>query len=333
MNNEYINVALIGCGVVSLNHLYALSLIDKIRIVALCDVKKEKAIAAKDEFAPEAKTYTNYIELFDKERIDAVHIATPHYLHCAMAIEALKRGINVFLEKPMCISTEEIEQLIKAEKESTASVCVCFQNRFISATNHALRVIENDGGAITANFSLFWNRSEKYYTDSGWRGKYATEGGGVMINQAIHSLDLLTLFLGKPTKVCATTANHHLKNVIEVEDTCEGIIEFESGKKANFYATSSASGYDYTSICVTTKNHVIRLDLPNVTVDGVYTSYANEIHSVGKACYGNGHVKLINMFYDAIVNGAKMPVTLEEAQYAVRILLAAYKSNDNETII
>jgi len=233
----------------------------------------------------------------------------------------------------MYISTNEIEALISAEKKSAARVCVSFQNRFISATKKALEIVKEDGGALTASFSLFWKRDEKYYTGSGWRGKYATEGGGVMINQAIHSLDLLTIFLGKPTSVCATTANHHLKGIIEVEDSCEGVITFEGGKRANFYATTAAVGADFTTVTISTKNHLIRLDLPNMTVDGKFISFEHEHHTVGKECYGNGHVKLISEFYSALSSGGEMPVTLESAQYAVRILLAAYKSHDTEIII
>ncbi len=333
MDKKTFNVALVGCGTVSLNHLYALSLLDKVNVVALCDIDEAKAENAAKEFSLNCRIYKDYVTMLDNESLDAVHVSTPHYLHAKMAIEALNRGINVFLEKPMCISTSEIDELFKAEKESSASVCVCFQNRFIKATEHAKRIIEEDGDALAANFSLFWRRDEKYYTESGWRGSYSTEGGGVMINQAIHSLDLLTVLLGKPVQVCATTSNHHLKGIIEVEDTCEGIIEFENGKQANFYATTSASIGDYTSICITTKNHVIRIELPNIIVDGVFTSYEDKKNTVGKACYGSGHVDLIKMFYEALSTNGKMPVTLEEAQFAVRILLAAYKSNNEKTII
>lgn len=330
MKNQHFSVALIGCGSVAPNHLDAISKLDNAKIVAICDLKIEKAIALKEKYAPDAAIFSDYTEMLDAVKPDSVHIATPHYLHFPMASEALKRNINVFLEKPITISNEEAEALIKLEKESSAKLCICFQNRFLKAVADAKRIINDDGGVVAAYCSVFWKRTEEYYTSSGWRGKYATEGGGVMINQAIHTIDLLTQFIGKPKSVCATTANHHLKDVIEVEDTCEGIIYFENGIQANFYATTSALGTDDTLIILQTKNHRIELRLPNITVDGVTTSYEKDVQYVGKKCYGNGHEQLIARYYDALENGKDVPVSAESAKYALRILLAAYKSHDLE---
>lgn len=333
MKNKSFRVALVGCGTIAPNHLNALSLIDGVETVALCDTDTSRAEALAATYCPNAHIFSDYYEMLSTTELDAVHISTPHYLHRDMTVAALKRDINVFLEKPMCISQEEITDILNSEAESNAKICVCFQNRFIKAIEHAKGIIAEDGGVKSIHCSVFWHRDEKYYTESGWRGFYATEGGGVMINQAIHTIDLLTVLLGKPISVCATTANHHLKGVIEVEDTCEGIITFESGEKANFYATTGAVGYDDTSVVIHTENHKITLDLPNITVDGVITSYENDVHYIGKRCYGNGHVQLIARFYDALRNGEPMPVSAESAQHALKILLAAYKSNDSEIII
>ncbi len=330
MSTKQFKVALIGCGSIAYNHFMALEHVKNVKIAALCDIKPERCENYIQKFGFDAKVYTDYIEMYDTEKPDAVHITTPHYLHAEMTIAALERGIDVFLEKPMCISVEEIEKIIEAEKKSTARVCVSFQNRFLTSVREALRIVEEDGGAITANFSVFWQRTVPYYTESGWRGSYATEGGGVMINQAIHSIDMLTLFLGKPVSVCATKSNHHLKGIIEVEDTCEGVIEFEGGKQANFYATTSATGTDCTAVTVITKNHVLRIEPPELYVDGDRIPFDAEIAAVGKKCYGNGHYKIIPKFYEAIETGAPMPVTAESAQYALRILLTAYKSNDQK---
>lgn len=326
-------VAHVGCGIISENHLDALQKLPSVKVVALCDTKPERAEKKKAEFGLDSKVYTDYYEMLANEELDAVHIATPHYLHAPMTIAALNKGINVFLEKPMCINQAEIDALISAEKKSTASVCVCFQNRFITAVKRAKEIIEEDDGIISAYGSVFWERTKEYYTESGWRGAYATEGGGVMINQAIHTIDMLCQFLGTPKKLRATTANHHLKGIIEVEDTCEGLIEFDSGLRANFYATTSFHGFDSTRVYIVTKNHKIEITPPELYVDGEHIKLPEEDGFVGKACYGNGHTKLISAFYKCIESGKEMPVTLESAQYAIRILLAAYKSNDLEVEI
>ncbi len=333
MNTKKFKVGLVGCGGISLNHLSALTSMNNVKVCALCDIKEERAIVRRDEFNLDATVYKDYYEMLEKEELDTVHIATPHYLHCEMAIAALRKGINVFLEKPMCISQAEIDKLIKEEEKSKATVCVCFQNRFAPETEEILRIVEADGGAISAFGAIFWGRNENYYTESGWRGSIKTEGGGVMINQAIHTIDLLTLFLGKPKKLWATKSNHHLKGIIDCEDSCEGLIEFENGKRGNFYATTSFAGGDKTILYIKTQNHKIELSYPALIVDGKVLDVDFNHSFIGKECYGTGHPFLIKKFYDALANGEPSPVPLSSAQYAVRILLAAYRSNDEEAYI
>ena len=333
MESKIYRVALVGCGVVSRNHIKAILKVPNVRLVALCDNVPEKAIALKENLSLDVDIYDNYEAMLDAVKPDSVHIATPHHLHCSMAKAALERDIEVFLEKPVCITVDDVNTLIETEKASKASVCVCFQNRFVSAVSDAMRIIDEDGGVLSAYCSLFWKRDEEYYNSASWRGKYATEGGGVMINQAIHTIDLLTRFLGIPKSVIATKSNHHLKNVIEVEDSCEGIIYFENGKSANFYATTSSVGADDALIVLKTRNHTIDLRLPNITVDGVMTNYSADTHVIGKACYGNGHQLLIAHYYHALEMGKPSPVPIESAQYALRIVLAAYKSNDKEILV
>ena len=334
METKKYKVALIGCGSIAPNHLGALAAIDNVEVVALCDVLPERAEKRRGEFAPDAKIYTDYEEMLNCEELDAVHIATPHYLHAPMAIEALKKDINVFLEKPVCINLQQLDELLSAEKSSKGKVCVCFQNRFNPSTVIAKRLAEADGGVRSAYGSVFWYRSEPYYTKSGWRGSYATEGGGVMINQAIHTIDLLCEFIGKPVSVTATKANHHLKGIIEVEDTREGVINFEDGRHANFYATTSFEGKDATTVFLVTKNHTIHIQYSAVYYDGVKIDDPSLVADFcGKECYGNGHKYLIAKFYETLAQGGEMPVALSDATYAIKVLLAAYRSNDEEVEI
>ena len=331
MNNKIYSVAVVGCGVISANHISAILECDGVKIAALCDIKPERAEAKKAEFDLDCEIYTDYYKMIATEKLDAVHIATPHYLHADMAIKALDLGINVFLEKPMCINHEQIAALLEAEKRSSAKICVCFQNRYNPSTIKAREIAEADGGVIAAYGSVFWERNKPYYTESGWRGAYATEGGGVMINQAIHTIDILCYYLGKPLTLIATKAKHHLKDVIEVEDTCEGLINFDSGKCANFYATTSFHAFDSTTVFLKTKNHIIEMRHGHLYVDFEKCDPdVEDTRVIGKPCYGSGHFILIKEFYNALRTGAKMPVTLESAQWAVRILLAAYDSSDNE---
>lgn len=334
MEHRTFRVALVGCGTICQNHLNALKENAATEIVALCDIRPERAEKARERFAPDAAVYTDFYSMIDREMPDSVHICTPHYLHCPMACYALGKNIHVFLEKPMAINEEEIQAILDAEQNSQAHITVCFQNRFNPSTVLAKQIADEDGGAIGAYGAIFWDRDEKYYTESGWRGKYATEGGGVMINQAIHTIDLLCFFLGKPKKVCATTANHHLKGVIEVEDTCEGVITFEGDRQANFYTTTAFRGSGSTEVFLLTKNHKILIRSPYVYVDGEIASRGDPTPNyIGKECYGNGHLYLINRFYEALSKGTPMPVTAESARHAIDILLAAYRSHDTDILL
>ena len=326
------NVALVGCGTISFNHLTALSKLENVKVVALCDIKPEKAEARRDEFKLDCNIYTDYYEMLKSEALDAVHVTTPHYLHAPMTIAALEKDIYVCLEKPMCINRDEITALLEAEKKSKASVTVSFQTRYNKANMIAKKIAEEDG-IISAYCSNFWQRTNEYYTESGWRGAYATEGGGVMINQAIHNIDHLIGLLGKPIALYATKSNHKHKGIIEVEDTCEGMVEFENGLVGNFYATNAFTGASRTSIFVKTTNHLLEIRNNKLFIDDKIVEDDDASAFLGKEVYGNGHVILIKKFYEAIENETEMPITLESAQWALRLLLAAYESNDERTLI
>ncbi len=328
-------VALIGCGAISGNHLNALTELPSVEVVALCDIKPERARASADRFFPHAAIYTDYLEMLDTERPDAVHITTPHYLHAEMACAALSRDIHVFLEKPIAISEDEIRTLLDFERKSRGRIAVCFQNRFNAATLAVRELAREHGGVAAVRAMVTWERSAPYYTESGWRGAYKTEGGGVMINQAIHELDLAIGLCGVPVRVIGRHANHHLKGIIEVEDTCEIMVDFEGGARACFYATTAfpidtpnfLEVYTGDKSRITMLGDFLYLNGEPITEADAFR-HENASVSLGKTCWGNGHKKLIAMYYRALSEGEEMPVTLRSAADAVRVLLAAYRSDD-----
>ena len=249
-----------------------------------------------------------------------------------MAIAALKRNIHVMLEKPVCINEEQIRAMLKAEAESKASICVSFQNRMLARNIRAKQLIESgEAGKVQfASARVCWKRGEAYYTESHWRGFFATEGGGVMINQAIHTLDMLLWMLGEPVSVAASTSNLHLPGVIEVEDTANAYMTFEGGAHALFYATTANWRDEPVVLTVKCENMIISLHDGDLFINGEPQHIYEEIRlKTGKDYWDVGHKLLFAEFYSRLKAGRRdMPVSLKEAWRAVRVLLTMYGSGE-----
>ena len=231
-------VGIVGIGAIAPLHIHALQACGE-NIVALCDTDVNRCKGAIDEFGLSAKIYEDYAEMLEKEALDVVHICTPHYLHAPMSIAALNKGVNVLCEKPLAITQTQLDELEAAVKNSSAFLGVCHQNRFKASLLYVKELIGNRE-VRAASAALVWERNEEYYASGEWRGKWVTEGGGVMINQAIHSLDVLQWLCGMPQTVKAEVANHSLKGVIEVEDTAYGVFGLKNG--GNFIINATNAG-------------------------------------------------------------------------------------------
>ena len=332
MKNNKLCAGLVGCGTIAPVHLAALRNLG-VEVVALCDVKAERAEKLRATYAEGARLFTDLAEMLkEAPEIDVLHICVPHYLHTPMAITALEAGKHVFMEKPVGISEEDVARLAAAEKAAKGKLCVCFQNRYNDSTVAMDALVEKYGKPIGCRAFVNWTRDAAYYTESGWRGAYATEGGGVMINQAIHTLDLMLRYMGKPLSLSATTANHHLKGVIEVEDTCELFLRFENGGIGNFYATNSYVSNASIIMELTFPGHAVSFIGDKVYDNGEPVALAvNNAQTVGKSYWGKSHEILISRFYSAVEKDEPTPVSLSSGALSLSVLLAAYRSH-GETV-
>lgn len=312
--------AIIGCGVIAPMHIESAKAAG-VEIAALCDVDEAKAGRLAEKHCPDAAVVSDFGRALAM-RPDCVHICTPHYLHAGMAIAALKAGVNVFVEKPLCISPQELETLGKEVARSDAQLGVCFQNRYTPAAEEARRLAD---GINRGYCSVQWRRDAEYYGSADWRGRKATEGGGVLINQAIHSLDLLMWLMGEPRYVTARVSNRTHVGIIDVEDTAEGLIEFDSGV-APFYATVCCT--DNFPVEVTVEGvKRLRFSGGELYVDGK-RAVLPEIKALpGKAYWGSAHPLIIKDFYDCIRTGRKFKVNFTEGARTVRLLDAVYRSD------
>lgn len=314
-------IAVIGLGVIGKVHIKIIQETGN-ELVAVCDADEKKLA-----LFPEVKGYTDYKTMLDEIKPDGVHICTPHYLHTEMILAALERNIHTLCEKPLCIKEEDISRIIQAEKRSQAQLGVCLQNRYNSATLFVKEYLQGKK-LLSAQGQMLWRRDKNYYAQDEWRGKWQTEGGGVLINQAIHTIDLLQYFCGMPKSVTAVCENRSLQGVIEVEDTAE--IALHGEKEVAMYATN-ASEKDYpVEIIFNTSDAQIRMQSQCVWVDGVRYDCAVEGVRYGKKVYGVGHRGLICDFYDCVKTGRKFSIDGNEGAKSVRIVLAAYRSQGKE---
>ena len=321
-------VAIIGCGAISQTHAAYLTKMPQIQIVGLCDIKPERAEALAAAHGLNAPVFTDYREMLDAVRPDVVHICTPHYLHVPMAIDALKRGIHVLTEKPVCISPGQKDELLCASRESRAKICVCFQNRFIERNMRLKELLDaGEYGRIKSVFgSVLWKRTAEYYITSGWRGKIATEGGSVMINQAIHTLDLLLWTCGDPDSVAAVTANFTHQGVIETEDTAVADL-FYPDMTAIFLATNTNSVSAPISLEFRCEKGVLAIRDGDLWIDGAPQGLKDPVAPTGKNEWGVGHRNLFAAFYRSLDEDLPVPVSVEDAYRAVRVLRTVYASN------
>ena len=293
---------LVGCGGIAAVHGSVLTSGIDTEFVAAADIKPEKAQTYAENF--HTKPYPSLESMLDAEKPDVLHICTPHYLHVPMTIYALERNINVFMEKPPAISFDQLEELKKAAAKSEAQLGFCYQNRYNASIRAAKDLIDSGkaGKVLGARAFVTWCRGAAYYTESGWRGSLKTEGGGVLINQSVHTQDLLCFLLGDPTTVDATMTNHHLKDVIEVEDTLE----------------------------VACENMTIRVEDPHVTVypkdAAPYQLSVETLAPIGKSYWGTGHTACISDFYQSLRDNRRFSLNLETMEPSIRLMLGTYES-------
>lgn len=316
--------AVVGCGAIAPNHAAGI-LADGQTLAAVCDIDPSRARALTERFGLTVPAYTDLSEMLEREHPDVLHICTPHYLHAPMCCLALARGINVLCEKPLGISKADLAAVLEAERNSPAKLGVCLQNRY---EKNFIRLRELAGAAgVAAAFGMVaWNRGAAYYASGDWRGKWATEGGGVMINQALHTLDLLQWICGMPAEVTAHTANDHLAGAIEVEDTATGLFRLPDGGGFNLFATT-ACGKDFPAQIhlITRDGHRYFADSVTLVQDG--KPLPGEVKAtVGKAVWGTGHKRLIADFYRCIRTGERFPIDGREGAKVVRLILAMYAS-------
>lgn len=320
-------IALVGCGDISPLHLDAIAQASDAELVAVCDTDPERLRATAD--AVGVPGYADHLTLFDTVRPDVVHVTTPHSTHADIAVDALERGIHVVLEKPLAHDRTAGRRLVDAAAASTAHIAVCFQNRYNTTSQRAKEILDSgELGRVTgAAATVMWSRPAAYYRNRPWRGTWAGGGGGLLMNQAIHTLDLLQWLVGDVEQVRGSAGTRVLGDVIEVEDTADMVMQHVGGVQSIFYATLAHTVNAPITLDVIAEHGTLSLrgDLTIARADGTVEVVAEAVTAVGERAYwGASHARLIHDFYRSVDERTPFPIDAAEAFKTLAIIQDLY---------
>jgi len=334
-DKEQLGFGVIGCGRIAPKHTESIIAIPEAALLAVCDIVPEKA----EDFARKynAQPYVDYRELLKREDIDVVTIATPSGNHAEIGIAAARAGKHIMVEKPMSMTLQEADLLIKTCRECGVKLAVIHQNRFNQSIKHLRSAVEAGrfGKLTHGQASVRWNRNQDYYTQAPWRGT-KLQDGGVLMNQSIHNIDLLQWMLGPVDSVYGYT-NTALR-AIEMEDVAGAVLKFKNGAigiieaattiyPKNIEETLNIFG-ETGSVIIggIAVNRVEVWEFPESQGEKqqIFAAQENDPPTV----YGFGHREIIEDMIQAIQNDTLPAVPGEEGRKALEIILAIYKCQE-----
>ncbi len=331
------NFGIIGAGLIADFHAKAIKSIRNARLTGVCGINKQKVQRLAGKY--DCKVFSSYSEMLQSDEIDIVTIATPSGAHMEPAIEAARWGKHVICEKPLEISLDRIDKMIEAHAEAGTKLGGIFNFRFSESLRYLKEALDSGrfGKLTFAAVYVPWWRGDEYYNDS-WHGTWKLDGGGALINQSIHMIDLLQYMMGPFESLQAYTAT--LGHDIEVEDTAAAVVKFKNKALGVIYGTTASHPGQPRRMEITgTKGTVIMVD-DSFRVWEFADKTDADLEIIKKFSHaGDGggasdpgsipfqpHAKNIAAFIDSIETGQTFQINGPEARKAVEIVLAVYSS-------
>jgi predicted dehydrogenase len=348
---DKLKTGIIGCGKVAGIHAAAFTSIQRSAFTAVCDQDKKRV----QEFASRygVKAYTDVTEMVSKEKLDVVTVCTPHPVHKIPTIEALKAGSNVLIEKPFASTLEDCDAMLSASRETGKKIGIISQRRFYSPCLRLKKAIDSGkiGKPALGTVFMFGWRNEDYYKSDPWRGKWKGEGGGVLVNQAPHQLDLLQWFMSSEIEEIYGVWKNVNHPYIEVEDTALAILKFKNGGIGNIVVSNSQRPGIYGKVHIHGNNGAsvgVQTDGGAMFIAGMTSILeppVNDIWSVPgeenklkdwiaeDSAFFNSvnsmeyyHMLQFADFLDAMIDGRQPMVTGAEGRVTVEIFSGIYRS-------
>jgi UDP-N-acetyl-2-amino-2-deoxyglucuronate dehydrogenase len=326
------NFAIVGCGFIAKKHAAAIDKIDAARLVAVCDKVPATMEFYKEEY--DAEPYLELEQMLEKEDIDIVCICTPSGFHAPIAVLIAEAKKHIIVEKPIAMSIEDTDKIIDACNFNNVKLAVVHPNRFRPVVQKLRKIMDQDllGKISHASCIVNWNRNQVYYDQAPWRGTKQHDGG-VLMNQAIHNLDLLLWFMGAPEQVFSMEATR-FRN-IEAEDVSVGTIKFDSGALGTVEASTTVYPKNYEeSITIFGEKGTVKIGGTNALyfehLDLMDMS-ENEISDLKESIKADpwgtpGHQWIIEDMVNAINEGREPAVTGEDGKNALKLVLSFYDS-------
>jgi predicted dehydrogenase len=235
---ERVRFGVLGCGVIGPTHAAAIAGLPDAELVAVADSTPERAEALAAQYG--AHAYGTLEAMLARAQLDVVNVCTPSGMHGAHAVQVMRSGRHVMVEKPMEIRREAIEEMLRVQEETRTKLAVIFQHRFVPASQEVHALVQEGalGRPVLGNAHEPLWRSQAYYDSGAWRGTWALDGGGVLMNQAIHSIDLLQWLMGSVQSAYALTGT--LAHQMETEDTAVAVLRFANGALGTIIGTTAA---------------------------------------------------------------------------------------------
>ncbi len=329
--NKILRVGVIGCGRISVMHLESIKYLKGLELVAVCDIKRDRADEAANKYG--AKAYYDYQEMLKTQALDAVHLCLPHYLHSKVACAAFDCGVNVLTEKPMDVNYQDAERAVAYAKEKGVLYGVIMQCRYNNSAKFVKNAAESGklGRIISVCSTLTWKRDDAYYQESDWKGTWDKEGGGVVIDQAIHSIDLVNWIVDSEIEKVSCSMANRGHSIVTVEDSAEGLIAYKNGVKYGFFCMNNYGCDEPIEIKLFCEKGKAVFGY-----DDAYISYNDgtreEAHqdvaekiSGGKDYWGFQHIRQIEQFYKAVRGEESLDISGAEALKTHKLIMEIYK--------
>lgn len=335
-----VRYGIIGCGVIGPAHARALEKVENAKLVAICDIDIEKAKKFAEQFhVDESRIYTDYHEFLACDDIDAVSICVPSGLHGQIAIDTLKAGKHVLCEKPMEITPEKLDEVVEAYKASDKKFACVFQRRTQRIPVMVKAALDSGkfGRPLMASAYLKYFRSEEYYKSAGWRATWEMDGGGSLMNQGVHGVDLISWFMGGIDKIYGVARTQY--HDIAVEDAAVCTVKYKNGAIGVIESSTCVYPAQETRFEIHCENGSIIFDDMGLIqwelksgekLEDVPSEVAVSLKDDPQAIGHLSHYEIVNDFVDSIINDHDPIATPIEGRKAVDTILAIYKSSETD---